>query len=399
LPADAAVRLAVQEAGRLGMRLETHFVDLQKYPIVVSHLMRDHNQVAVGSGAGEGAEGLAGGHFEALECYYESARINRRFTSEMVTLRKAKEIAWQSGLAGDLVIQRWAEDFPESVAACAIYSNAGSSVWYPIFLGDPHYHREPLPGDSVESYRSMIRYTSSVGTASGSNVQEAHLHGLCELIEHDAFSHALLRWFIARIPSVDVVDISNMPDSVKLLYDAASDATGAEVVLCDVTTDIDVPAYLAVKDVCGAEAGSSGSGSSPIGEHAALRALSELIQMAMLSDEIEDRAAKARLAAWPILQECLTGPSRLRSYGDVRHVPLRGNVGNVSTVESALDTVTSLLRRRNIYPYTCELTPPESLISVVSTIAPGLERFSLVRKGIPVIPTGRGWSIWASAHK
>ena len=399
LSADAAVQLAMQEADRLGMRLETHFADLQKYPVVVSHLMRDHDQVATGSGRGEGSEGLAGGHFEALECYYASARINRGLASQMVALRKAEEVASQPGLAGDLIIQRWAEDFPGSEAACAMYSNASSSVWYPIFLGDPHYHRAPLPGDSVESYRSMIRYTSSVGTASGSNAQEAHLHGLCELIEHDAFSHALLRWFVARIPHVDVVDVYNLPDSVKLLYDAASDATGAEVVLFDVTTDIGVPAYLAVKDVCGAEAGPSGSGASPIGEHAALRALSELIQMAVLSDEIEDRAAKARLAAWPILQECLTGPSRLRSYGDVRHVSLRGNVGNVSTVESALDTVTSLLRRRNIYSYTCELTPPESLISVVSTIAPGLERFSLVRMGIPVIPTGRGWSIWASSAR
>jgi hypothetical protein len=108
--------------------------------------MRDHNKVATGLGKGEGPEGLAGGHFEALECYYASARINRRLASGIVILRKAKEVALQSGLAGDLVIQRWAEDFPESVAACAMYSSASSSVWYPIFLGDPHYHRAPLPG-------------------------------------------------------------------------------------------------------------------------------------------------------------------------------------------------------------------------------------------------------------
>jgi len=87
----------------------------------------------------------------------------------------------------------------------------------------------------------MLRYASSLGIASGINAQEAHLHGLCELIEHDAFSHALLRWFIARMPQVLIVDISSLPDHVKLLYDIAAETAGAEVFLLDVTTDIGVP--------------------------------------------------------------------------------------------------------------------------------------------------------------
>jgi ribosomal protein S12 methylthiotransferase accessory factor len=73
-------------------------------------------------------------------------------------------------------------------------------------------------------------------------------------------------------------------------------------------------------------------------------------------------------------------------------------VGDVSTVESGLDTVTGLLGRHGIHPYACELAPPGSLISVISTIAPGLERFSLVRMGLPVIPTGRGWDIRTRAR-
>jgi len=397
LSADAAVRLAMQEAGRLGMRLEAQFIGSQRYPVAVSRLMRDHTEVAIGAGKGDGLEGLAGSHFEALECYYISAPVNRRLASASVTLREAREVARQPDLAEDLVIQRWAEDFPGSEAACATYKSARSSVWYPIFLCDPHYHRAPLPGDSVGAYRSMIRYTSSLGTASGSNPQEAHLHGLCELIEHDACSLALLRWFVARTPQVDVVDVASMSGSVRLLHDAAAEATGSGVTLFDVTTDIGVPAYLAITDSCGAEAGQSGAGASPVGEQAALRALHELIQLAALSDGSESRAARTRLTAWPVLQECLISPSRLPRYRKVRYVPLRGNVGDASTMDSALDTVTSLLRRYNIFSYACELTPPESLISVVSTIAPGLERFSLVRMGIPVIPTGRGWRIWASA--
>jgi ribosomal protein S12 methylthiotransferase accessory factor len=283
------------------------------------------------------------------------------------------------------------------LAACAAYCNAASSLRYPIFLGDPNYFLAPLPGDSVESYRNLLRYASSLGIASGANAHEAQLHGLCELIEHDAFSHALLRWFIARKPEVLRVDISSLPGRVKLLHDTAADTAGAEVFLLDVTTDNGVPAYLAVKGGDGA-AGFAGAGASPIGEHAAARALSELIQLVVLTDGGEARAASARLAAWPALQECVTmSPLTLR-FQDAQLIPIRGTVGDVSTVESSLRSVTDLLHQRGIHSYICELAPPESLISVVSTIAPGLERFSLVRTGVPVIPTGRGWSVWASAR-
>lgn len=396
LSSRAAVQIAEQEAERLGMRFETQFVGPQRYPIVVSHLMRGDTDVAEGNGKGGGLEGVAGGHFEALERYFMSAPINRRRTPGSASIKKARDVARQPGLAGDLVIQRWAEDFPETTAACVVYSNAASSLWYPIFLGDPHYYREPLPGDSVEPYKSMIRYSSSLGIASGSDAREAHLHGLCELIEHDAFSHALLRWFIARVPKADIVDTIRLPDSVKLLYDIAAETVGAEVFLVDVTTDIGMPVYLAVKGGRDAEAELVGAGASPIGEHAAARALSELVQLAAFTDGGEARAASARLEAWPALQDCLMISPRLGRRGTQR-VSLRGTVGDVSTVQSSLDTVTDLLHQHSIYSYTCELTPPESLVSVASTIAPGLERFSLVRMGLPVLPTGRGQSVWTSA--
>ncbi len=76
----------------------------------------------------------------------------------------------------------------------------------------------------------------------------------------------------------------------------------------------------------------------------------------------------------------------------------RGTVGDVSTAESGPDTMTGLVRRHGIRPCSCELAPPGSLISVISAIAPGLERFSLARLGLPVIPTGRGWDMWTRAR-
>src|SRR5262249_39068456 len=120
----------------------------------------------------------------------------------------------------------------------------------------------------------------------------------------------------------------------------------------------------------------------------------ELVQVQMFTGPGEGRAARARLAAWPRLQDCLALSSRVLNCCGAGRVPLRATVTDVSTAESGLDGIVSLLRRHGIRSYTRELAPPGSLISVMSTIAPGLERFSLVRLGLPVIPTGRGWSLW-----
>jgi ribosomal protein S12 methylthiotransferase accessory factor len=400
LPADAAVRLAQREAGRLGMRLETRLTGQEQHPVVVSLLMRGGIQVAAGgSGKGSGSAAVAGAHFEALERYYMSARINRRLASGAADVKSARDVARQPALAGDLVIQRWADDYPDSVAACATYGNETSSVWYPIFLTDPYYHRQRLPGDSVGPYRSMLRYASSLGTAAGSNAQESRLHGLCELLEHDALSHALLRWAVTRKPAASVLDITSVPDDGRLLYRVACDAVGADVFLLDITTDIGVPAYLAVKGGRDAEAELFGLGASPIGANAASRALGELIQVAAATGASMTRTASTHMKAWPALHRCLTVPLESLAGRDPGPVPLRGTSGNADTVQSALDTVTGMLREHGIPCYTCELAPPGSLISVTSTIAPGLERFSLIRFGHPIAPTGRGRDIWMSASQ
>ena len=397
LPTDLSVEVALREIGRLGFPVHLEEVGLPSHPVRISRLVRDGVEVAVGYGKGVGLQGVASAHFEALEHYFTSARSNRRFAEGATALLRASEVADQTGLREDLVIQRWAEEFPASVAACAVYHGPRGSVWYPVFLSDPRYHLQPLAGDSVESYRSLLRYTSTLGTASGVNVPEAVLHGLCELVEHDGLSHALLRWFIARMAQVDLVDPESLPPRLKLLYLDAVTAVGAPVFLLDVTTDVAVPVYVAVKDD-EAELGLFGAGASPSGEYAAERALSELIQMSALAEPEAARAAINHLRAWPALQECIRLPIRRLLSEAIRHVPLRGNIGELGTVESSLSTVARLLHDCGIEFYTCELAPPESQIAVATTIAPGLERFSLVHLGMPVIPTGRGWSLWTAAR-
>jgi ribosomal protein S12 methylthiotransferase accessory factor len=349
-------------------------------------------------GKGVEAQGNASALFEALERYLMSAQDNRRNAPGGADLLSAAEVASQPDLRADLVVQRWATEFPEAVAACAIYRASANAVFYPLFLTDPRYFRRPLPGDSIQPYRSLLRYASSLGTAAGMNAAEATYHGLCELIEHDGVSLALLRWFIARTPGMDVVDPTSLPDRLHALYLDTAQIAGAPVHLIDVTTDIEVPVYLAVSEVSDSRATCVGAGASPSGAHAAERALSELIQTSALTGDGSGDWAAGRLGAWPALQLCARFPVGDLLAGPVRRVALRDGLDGDGGPEWGLEQAGRLLSQRGIEFFVCELAPIESLIAVATTVAPGLERFSLVRLGVPVIPTGRGMRMWPRAH-
>src|SRR5215207_1750634 len=278
VPARVAVDLALREADRLGASLRTERLGPGN---IVSRLVRDGTGLASGRGNGSGDQALASAHFEALERYLMSAPDNRRLAPGAARLVTAREVAGQSALGADLVVQRWAAEFPDTVAACTAYGGHGGisgTVWYPLFLSDPRYFRNPLPGDSTKPYRSLLRYSSSLGTAAGVDRDEAALHGLCELIEHDAVSHALLRWFIAADRTADVIEPARLPEPLRDLHDEARAVAGAPVHLFDVTTDLGIPAYLAVADRGGPRPAHAGAGASPLAGHAARRALDELIQ-------------------------------------------------------------------------------------------------------------------------
>jgi ribosomal protein S12 methylthiotransferase accessory factor len=399
VPAARAVEVALLEADRLGLQLRARPIGSPDYPITRSGLVRDGTELAVGYGKGPGPQGLASAHYEALERYLMSAPDNRRHTTGAASLLTAERVAGQAELCADLVVRRWAEEFAGSLAACVRHEGTRAAPWYPIFLSDPRYFRRPLPGDSTVPYRSLLRYCSSLGTAAGVNRAEATFHGLCELIEHDGLSHALLRWFIGGTVEIDLVDPDDLPDPLRVLHHTAQNAIGRPVYLLDVTTDLGVPVYLAVGEPDGEQAALTGAGASPLAAYAAERALSELVQgNAMAAPDGRPDAAIERLARWPALQDCVRLPIRRLLAGRVTRVRLRDDSDDDPSPQAGLDRLSHLLRERDIDHYVCDLAPPQSLIAVTTTIAPGLERFSLVRLGMPVLPTGRGWSAWTAAR-
>ncbi|WP_433381056.1 YcaO-like family protein [Actinoplanes sp. CA-142083] len=408
-----AVSTAVAEISRLGL---TAVVAAFGRTTQVT-LLRDGTEVAVGGGSS-----VASAYFEALERHLMSA-------ARSSVLLPAREVAAQPALAADLVIQRWAREFPAARAACAAYGD----VRYPTFLVDPRYFQHPVPGDDMHSYAGLLRYSSSLGTAAGSDAAEATYHGLCELIEHDGLSHALLRWYVAGLADADEV----APDAAPAESLAEAErAVGGPVRLLDVTTDLGVPVYLAIGG------GWLGAGASAWGSVAAGRALDELAQLsgaavpgqATINPPSPHKSEKSGgLGRWPALERCARLPLDGLAF---RQVVLRGDPPGGGSADGGscgegsadggscgegsadggscgegsadggscgegsaawgLAEVSRALAAHGIAHHTREIAPPGSLISVTSTIAPGLERFSLVRHGDPVLPTGRGRRLWPS---
>ena len=77
-----------------------------------------------------------------------------------------------------------------------------------------------------------------------------------------AVRQALLRWYVAGVPDVDLVPVEDLPDGLRALHADAVRAAGAPVHLLDVTTDLDVPVYLAVSPAAGGEPTRLGAGAS-----------------------------------------------------------------------------------------------------------------------------------------
>ncbi|QLQ35343.1 YcaO-like family protein [Micromonospora robiginosa] len=395
VPAESALATASAEIDRLGLTARVAVHGPAASPTMRVALFRDGTRVAVGAGKGAGPQGAASAHFEALERYFMSARDNRRWSTDATRLLPARVVAGQSALEPDLVVRRWATEFPDSVAACAPYGE----VRYPTFLTDPRYYRWPVAGDDVRPYRGLLRYSSSLGTAAGVDLAEAVYHGLCELIEHDGLGQALLRWYVAGVPDVDLVPVGELPDGLRALHERAVRAAGAPVHLLDVTTDLDVPVYLAVSPAAGGEPTRLGAGASLWATDAASRALDELIQVCALSPSGAGLPAAQRLAKWPALRRCALMPLDELLSGPVRTVPLRADGVGDGSPGGGLAGVRRALARHGIVDHVCEVAPVGSPIAVATTIAPGLERFSLVRHGVPVIPTGRGWPLWPSPDR
>lgn len=355
------------------------------------------------SGYGSGAQATASAVCEAWQWFSHKAGFaGARSDPQRVRVMDPAEIASQAALEGaDHLAALVAREHPEARVAAVRYDPlfAGDGpLWYPAFARFPWFPQYPVDGDG--GYHGFAdRYGTAVGTAAGMTESEAIFHALIETVEGDALSLALLDWYAPRGGQVPRrVRSEDLPEGPRALLRETSDLLGSEPWLFDLTTaDIGVPSFLAVPASPDARLGVSGEGAALSGARAAERALGELVQAHLWSQEHPEYDALmqkriAHLEGRPMLQACarldpqdlarraVPAPPRQTAWWD----------GPPGDVAEQLSCLTGMLTRAGYRAWAVRWTAPGQAVPVVSVVVPGMETFYLSHKGVPVVPTGRG---------
>lgn len=218
---------------------------------------------------------------------------------------------------------------------------------------------------------------SSDGLASGNSAAEAILHGLCELVERDA-------WTLAQLGSIDelserLVDPFSMDDAVFNVVMARIRAADMRLVLIDMTTDIGVPAFLAVlfpksaakqtevrpSQIC------CGCGCHPDPVRAALKAIMEAAQsrLTAIAGSRDDFSCEVYKQAAP-------GRATLDVIGlaEQRGMPHGHPIPRPFSIDEMAHGVVDSISARGVGQIIAVPLQDETLpVSVVRMIIPGLE--------------------------
>jgi YcaO-like protein with predicted kinase domain len=306
---------------------------------------------------------------EAVECFHaESPDLSLRLAmrSELLAHGRAVDperlprVTSRSSDALPMAAQRllWAE---------AQDLLSGGRIWVPYELVSADYSFPQPPGFGV------FQATTN-GLGAGNTMPEAILHGLCEAIERDATA----LWHAAREqkPAAPAVEPATVDGGTSGAFLARFAAAGVAVRCWDVTSDIGIPAFLALvagpDDPEGVEP-ELGSGCHPHPDVALARALVECAQarLTRISGARDDFPPEsydrpARLYRHELATQWLRTPARV----DFRHI--RNRAG--PSLQHDIETVLRCLDQAGFDEAAfVDLSRPDIGLPVTRIIVPGLE--------------------------
>ena len=206
------------------------------------------------------------------------------------------------------------------------------------------------------------------GCAAGNSLEEAIVQGFLELVERDACSI----WWYNRLRRSEI-DLEQLGDSYISDLRAAFAKAGRKIWALDVTTDLKIPAVVAVchwQDQ-GAEQIRFGAGAHFEPRIAALRAFTELNQR-LATDAISARAAGRSHGAEPLP---LRNHGYLRPHGKTAlrsaHSSRFAGLDRREQVRACVD----IAKRRGLDFLVLDQTRPDIDIPVARVVVPGLRPF------------------------
>ncbi len=243
----------------------------------------------------------------------------------------------------------------------------GQSFWLPYEMVHTNY-TYPRPSGSG------CFPASSNGLASGNNIAEATVHGICEVIERDAIS----LWHQLGSVGIDgtSIDPETIDNALCLETLAKLDVAGQDTFIWDITSDTGIPTYFSVILDRGSHARhiGVGSGTHLSREVALLRALHEAVQVR--TTYIVGARDDITLDEYSI--QGIEGKQQF-FRNIIRQCSFSGDFSRTADldsdlVEEDLDTLLSKLTGMGLSQVLrVDLSKPEFDISVVRIVIPGLE--------------------------
>ncbi|HLZ00918.1 MAG TPA: YcaO-like family protein [Bradyrhizobium sp.] len=264
----------------------------------------------------------------------------------------------------------------EILAACSIDTDRPISWVAAGRLSDGAKVRFPLDlccrrRASEQDFAPPLKLSS--GCAAGATVEAATLRALLELVERDA---AALWWRGGHRGRAIAPDSEAAAAATKLLTQLRQGKTDRRTWLLDITTDVQIPAVVALSAREDGFGFAFGLGARLTLAEAAQAAIFELCQVELGQHVVDAKRKESGDAA---LSENDRRQLRRGTLFDTRyckllqpepaHFPAEGHDAPLSGLQGALERLGAL----GIAVYAVDLTRPELGIPVIRTIAPGLQ--------------------------
>ena len=243
----------------------------------------------------------------------------------------------------------------------------GPALWLPFELVHANYTVPAVPGSGGFS-------ATTNGLASGNDLLEATLHGLCEIVERDArtlwtFSSAAAR----RRTGVDLATVDD-PDCRAALDRFAQ--AGLRPAVWDVTSDVAIPCYFCLVIGEGDDAGPAaiGAGCHPSRAVALARALTEAAQIRLTYIAgSRDDLSPAEYSENALARRAAACRAWLEAHEPVRDFAAAPSWSRQTFQEDLVEALSRLSAAGLDTVFVVDLTKPAFGIPVVRVIVPGLE--------------------------
>jgi ribosomal protein S12 methylthiotransferase accessory factor YcaO len=393
---EETIRRARPVAERYGVTRVSDITGLDRLriPVTSAIVPRSGDFISVYNGKGRRREeAFAGAFMEAIERQSVLRAKPPLISASAAVLRKEARIVEPTELVTSLA-GNWRDDRDyEWLEGFDLIG--GDPTWVPAAAAG--YCWKGLPGGSP------FRRTTSHGMAAGNCIEEAVSQALCELVERDAWTLAELSnyWWpralaenhlgrdpvndflddFERSPCIDLTGIGGGIEHILGRFHRA----GLRPIVRDISSDLGIPVVVAAvadNDVPGFSQAHMGVGSHPELSVAAARALTEVAQsrcgdIQAVREDIAQADGDGDFAGVAIhtrrtkaidRRRWLHRPSsRTRSW---REIAQRRNADILSDIELILGRFRDAGIRQAVV---VDFSPPDSGLSVVRVLAPGME--------------------------